>query len=120
MQHVRVAKCRITSGDISEVADMARDGMLKVFKDHTGFISYGLADCGDGTGLSISHWETHHEAEAAAGFAREWVATNSPTASSCSTTSRRTTSSSTEVSLAPGPRARSVPRGQRPQAIFPH
>lgn len=76
MQHVRVAKYRITSGDINEVADMARDGMLKTFKDHPGFISYGLADCGDGTGLSISHWETHDEAEAAASFAREWVATN--------------------------------------------
>jgi heme-degrading monooxygenase HmoA len=76
MQHVRVAKYRIVSGDIDELTDIARDGMLKIFKDHPGFISYGLADCGDGTVLSISHWETHDEAEAAAGFAREWVAAN--------------------------------------------
>jgi hypothetical protein len=30
----------------------------------------------DGTLLSISHWETHDEAEKAAVAAREWVAAN--------------------------------------------
>lgn len=76
MQHVRVAKYRLKSGDIKEIADLAQAGMLKVFMDHPGFVSYGVADCGDGTFLSISHWDTHEEAEAAAGFAREWVAAN--------------------------------------------
>jgi heme-degrading monooxygenase HmoA len=76
MQHVRVAKYRLNSGDIKEISDLAQGGMLKVFMDQPGFISYGVADCGDGTFLSISHWDTHDEAEAAAGLAREWVATN--------------------------------------------
>jgi hypothetical protein len=76
VQHVRVAKYRVTSGTAQEVADLAQSGMLKVFMDHAGFISYGVADAGDGTILSISHWDTHDEAEAAAGVAREWVASN--------------------------------------------
>ena len=35
-----------------------------------------MADCGDGTLLSVSHWETHDEAEAAAAAASGWVAAN--------------------------------------------
>jgi quinol monooxygenase YgiN len=76
MQHVRVAKYRVKPEDIQEISDLAQDGMLKAFKDQPGFVSYGVADAGDGTILSISHWDTHDEAEAAAGVAREWVAAN--------------------------------------------
>ena len=76
MQHVRVAKYRLKSGDLKEISDLAQAGMLKVFMDQPGFVSYGVADSGDGTSLSISHWDTHDEAEAAAGLAREWVAAN--------------------------------------------
>jgi uncharacterized protein YcbX len=36
-------------------------------------VRYGLADTGDGTAVSISVWETHEEAEAAAPVAAEWV-----------------------------------------------
>lgn len=76
MQHVRVAKYRVTSGTLAEISDAAQEGMLKVFKEQPGFISYGVADSGDGTLLSISHWETHDEAEEAAVAARGWVAAN--------------------------------------------
>ena len=55
MQHVRVAKYRVTSGTLAEISDAAQEGMLKVFKEQPGFISYGVADSGDGTLLSISH-----------------------------------------------------------------
>jgi hypothetical protein len=50
--------------------------MLKVFKEPPGFVSYGVADSGDGTLLSISHWETHDEAEKAAVAASGWAAAN--------------------------------------------
>ena len=76
MQHVRVAKYRVAPESITEIADAAQEGMLKVFQEQPGFVSYGVADSGDGTVLSISHWETHDEAEAAAGTAREWVQAN--------------------------------------------
>jgi len=76
MQHVRVAKYRVDSGDLNEISEAAQEGMLKVFQDQPGFVSYGVADSGDGTILSISHWETHEEAEKAAGEARDRVAEN--------------------------------------------
>ena len=76
MQHVRIAKYRVTGGTFDEVADAAKGGMLPVFREQPGFISYGVADCGDSTLLSISNWETHDEAEAAASAARDWVAAN--------------------------------------------
>lgn len=76
MQHVRVAKYRVQSGTLEEISEAAKEGMLKVFQEQPGFVSYGVADSGDGTVLSISHWETHDEAEKAAVKAREWVAAN--------------------------------------------
>jgi hypothetical protein len=79
MQHVRIAKYRLNADEMDnkqEISDLAQGGMLKIFKDHPGFISYGLADCGEGIVLSISHWDTHDEAEAAHVLAREWVAAN--------------------------------------------
>jgi len=76
MQHVRIAKYRLKSSTVDEVADAAKGGMLPVFQAQPGFISYGVADCGDGTLLSVSHWETHDEAEAAAAAASGWVAAN--------------------------------------------
>jgi len=76
MQHVRVAKYRVESGTLEEISEVAQEGMLKVFKEQPGFVSYGVADAGDGTLLSISHWETHDEAEKAAEAASGWVAAN--------------------------------------------
>jgi heme-degrading monooxygenase HmoA len=76
MQHVRIAKYRVQSGTLAEISDAAREGMLEVFKEQPGFVSYGVADSGDETLLSISHWETHDEAEKAAVVASEWVAAN--------------------------------------------
>jgi hypothetical protein len=76
MQHVRVAKYRVRSGTPEEISKVAEEGMLTVFQEQPGFVSYGVADSGDGTVLSISHWETHDEAEKAASEAREWVAAN--------------------------------------------
>jgi len=73
MQHVRVATYKITKGTFPEIVDTAKEGMLKTFKAQPGFIRYGLADTGDGTCLSISMWETHAEAEAAAPVAANWV-----------------------------------------------
>jgi hypothetical protein len=73
MQHLRVASYKITKGTFPEIVDTAKEGMLNTFKAQPGFIRYGLADTGDGTCLSISMWETHAEAEAAAPVAATWV-----------------------------------------------
>ncbi|HYT78856.1 MAG TPA: hypothetical protein VEQ37_06315 [Actinomycetota bacterium] len=76
MQHVRVATYGITKGTFQELAETAKTGMLPKFKQQPGFIRYGLADLGDKSCLSISLWETHEQAEAAAPVAASWVKEN--------------------------------------------
>ena len=73
MQALRVANYKIIKGTFPEVADEAKGGMLSTFKAQPGFIRYGLADTGGSTCLSISLWETHAQAEAAAPVAATWV-----------------------------------------------
>ena len=73
MQHLRLANYKITKGTFPEIVDTAKGGMLKTFKEQPGFVRYGLADTGEGTCVSISLWETHAQAEAAAPVAATWV-----------------------------------------------
>jgi hypothetical protein len=73
MQCLRLANYKITNGTFSEVADAAKGGMLKTFKEQPGFVSYGIADTGEGMCTSISVWETHAQADAATPLAASWV-----------------------------------------------
>ena len=73
MQHIRIATYEIKKGSFHELADVARDGMLREFRDQPGFIRYGLADSGDKTCVSISLWETRKDAEAANTVSMAWV-----------------------------------------------
>ena len=73
MQHLRLANYKITKGTFPEIVDTAKEGMLKTFRAQPGFIRYGLADTGEGNCLSISLWETHAQADAAAPVAATWV-----------------------------------------------
>ena len=50
--------------------------MLDEFRHAPGFVSYGVADTGDGTIASITIWDTRADADAAVEVARAWVATN--------------------------------------------
>jgi Antibiotic biosynthesis monooxygenase. len=73
MQNMRIASYKITQGTFPEIADSAREGMLKTFRNQPGFLRYGLADTGKNTCLSISLWETRDEAERATLVAATWV-----------------------------------------------
>ena len=73
MQALRIANYKVIKGTFPELADEAKRGMLSTFKAQPGFIRYGLAETGEGTCLSISLWETHAQAEAAAPVAATWV-----------------------------------------------
>jgi hypothetical protein len=73
MQSVRIANYKVVKGTVPELAEEAKGGMLTTFRAQPGFIRYGLADIGDGTCVSISMWETHAQAEAAAPVAATWV-----------------------------------------------
>src|SRR5438093_12503509 len=76
MRHVRVATYGITKGTFEDLAGRAKTGMLPKFQQQPGFIRYGVADVGGGNLLSISLWDTHEQAEAAAPVAAEWVKDN--------------------------------------------
>ena len=73
MQHVRIATYEIKDGNFKELADIARQGMLRTFQEQSGFIRYGLADIGDRKCVSLSMWETRTDADAAVPVAERWV-----------------------------------------------
>ena len=78
MKHVRIAFYDLTTGTFDELDSLVRQpgGMLDVFRHAPGFVSYGVADTGDGTLASISIWDTRADADAAVEVARDWVAAN--------------------------------------------
>jgi hypothetical protein len=76
MKHVRIATYEIKRGSFQELADMARNDMLRTFQDQPGFIRYGLADLGEKTCVSLSLWETRRDADASVPVAANWVREN--------------------------------------------
>jgi heme-degrading monooxygenase HmoA len=76
MKHVRIATYEIRNGTFEDVAKLAEDGMLRMFRDQPGFIRYGLADLGDKKCLSLSLWETRKDAESSVPVAADWVQKN--------------------------------------------
>jgi len=76
MQHVRIATYEIRNGSFQELADIARQSMLRTFQEQPGFIRYGLADCGDKKLVSLSLWETRKDADASVPVAERWVREN--------------------------------------------
>ena len=77
-QHVRIATYEIKDGSFQELAELAREGMLRTFQEQPGFIRYGLADLGDRKVVSVSLWETRESADAAVPVAERWVRENIP------------------------------------------
>ena len=73
MQTMRIANYKMTKGTFSDIADVAKEGMLKTFRNEPGFLRYGLADTGDQTCVSISLWETRAQAESATLVSSAWV-----------------------------------------------
>ncbi len=47
MQALRIANYEITNGTFPELAEEAKSGMLRTFKDQPGFLRYGLAKTGE-------------------------------------------------------------------------
>jgi quinol monooxygenase YgiN len=85
-QHVRIATYQIEEGSFEELSELAREGMLRTFRDQPGFIRYGLADLGDRKAVSVSLWETRKAADAAVPVAERWIRENIPTKVKLTTT----------------------------------
>jgi heme-degrading monooxygenase HmoA len=75
MMHARVAFYRLRSGTFDEVVRQvqAPGGLLEIFRERPGFQSYELIETGAGL-ISVSHWESSVQADAATDAAAAWVA----------------------------------------------
>ena len=73
--HARVAFYRLRSGTFDEVTRQveAPGGLLEIFRRRPGFQSYELIETGAGL-ISVSHWESTLQADAATDAAAAWVA----------------------------------------------
>ncbi len=62
-------------GDEQELIEKARDGILPIFKQQSGFLAYGVILQGDRV-ISISAWNSESDAKGADEAAKDWVAQN--------------------------------------------
>lgn len=77
MRTMRVALYDIKNGTFDEVVSQAKAGMVPLFKESKGFVSYEVAQVDKQAFVSISTWETRAQADDAAVKAADWVKANS-------------------------------------------
>ena len=73
--HARVAFYRLKSGTFEQVTRNVESpgGLLEIFSGRPGFQSYELIETGSGL-VSVSHWDSSRQADAADRVAASWVA----------------------------------------------
>ena len=76
MNHIRVALYDMKSGTAEEAAEIARKGLLPIFKSQPGYVRYEVGKLDNGGIVSFSIWETGDEAQNAVDTAASWVAEN--------------------------------------------
>lgn len=76
MNHVRVALYDVTSGTAEEAVEIARSGVIPLFKAQPGFVRFEVGTLDDGGVVSVSIWETDAHAHAASDAAHDWTAAN--------------------------------------------
>lgn len=76
MSHVRIGIYTLIGGTAQEVADLAHEGMLSVFRAQPGFRAYGLAQAEAGKLISVSLWDSGEQARQANELAASWVGEN--------------------------------------------
>jgi len=77
MRCTRVALYDIKSGSFNEVVGQAKTGIVPLFQQSPGFVSYGVAQIDKAAFVSLSTWETRAQADSAAAKAADWVKANS-------------------------------------------
>ena len=76
MRHLRLALWTVTSGTADEALEIARGGILPLFKKQPGYVRYDVGKLDDGGIVSLSIWETVEEAVKAIDLAHTWVQEN--------------------------------------------
>ena len=77
MRCTRVALYDIKPGTFDEVVSEAKKGMVPLYKDSPGFVSYAVAQIDKDAFVSLSTWETRAQADSATAKAADWVKANS-------------------------------------------
>lgn len=75
--HARVAFFRLKSGSFEDVVRVVKSpgGLLGIFGGQPGFQSYELIETPAGL-VSVSHWDSSQQADAASRVAASWAAKN--------------------------------------------
>jgi hypothetical protein len=73
MNCTRIALYDISSGKFDEVAAEAKEEMVPLFQQSSGFVSYAVAQLDDTKFVSLSTWHSHEQADAATAKAARWV-----------------------------------------------
>lgn len=73
-QHARIGFYTARSGDLDAVLERARDEVIPMLEVEPGFRRYTVVRTGPDTLVSITGWDTHAQAEAAARRLSAWVA----------------------------------------------
>ena len=76
MAHKRIAVYTITRGTAREVANLAQEGLLPIFRRQPGFLAYEGVAVGTDTIISLSTWQSAEQADAATRQAADWVRQN--------------------------------------------
>jgi hypothetical protein len=76
MNCTRIALYDITSGSYDEIVEQAKTGMVPLFEQSPGFVSYGVAQIDKTSFASLSTWLNHEQADAATVKAASWVKDN--------------------------------------------
>jgi hypothetical protein len=63
------------SGDVQDLIERAREGILPIFKQQPGFLAYGVMVQGDQL-VSMSAWNSEGDAKGADEAAKDWVSKN--------------------------------------------
>jgi heme-degrading monooxygenase HmoA len=76
--HARIAYYHVDHGSAAEIGRRAEapGGMLDIFRQSPGYVSYELVAADDGGLFSISYWRSWEQAEAAVTSAGAWVREN--------------------------------------------
>ncbi len=62
-------------GDVQDLVERAREGILPIFKQQPGFLAYGVMVQGDQV-ISMSAWNSENDAKGADEAAKDWVSKN--------------------------------------------
>ncbi len=76
MPHMRIAIYQFQPEAVDETIKRAAEGMLPIFRQQPGFISYAIVKTGDSSAVSLSTWATSAQADAAINTAAGWVQGN--------------------------------------------